>query len=194
MNFVILMLGVNMKSFLIILLSSMLISSPALASQRLPKNWHDLYKSGEGWRILCDTPRTNGSLIYFKAEDKIPKADDVLMRFQYSHRMGRLLITPYKGNCTGGSVSIDGKKQFDLIGTLGHCTSAQGETFATPENNHKKRKSQPIGMFTNGAIVNILMLTKDGRKISSKIPLEGFKEAYSILESGEKCGVKGRRR
>ena len=183
-----------MKHFLTIFLVFMLVPTFVFAAQRLPRNWHDLYNSDHGWRIICDTPRSNGSLIYLKSAGDKLGPNDVVVRFLYSHRMARLLIAPYEGQCTGGALTIDGQKKFDLVGNIGTCTSVEGDAFATPENSHKKRKPQPIGMFTQGEKLEILLNTKDGRNISTVIPLEGFAEAFTELEAGTKCGGGGGRR
>jgi len=158
------------------------------ANALLPENWHDIYLPGDGWRIICDVPGTNGSMIYFKPSAAEPQADDILVRIIYSHNLCWLYIAPYDGQCLGGAVLIDGKQRFELVGEGDYCVSACGRNFLTPEKDRKNKK-QSITMFAEGKELVITMNTKDGPPISATIPLTGFAEVYSQLEAGTNCGV-----
>jgi hypothetical protein len=178
-----------MKHLLIVTLTGILLFSYVSANAVLPENWQDIYPPGDGWRIICDVPGTNGSMIYFKAAEGEPRADDILVRIIYSHSMCWLYIAPYDGQCEGGAVTIDGILRFGLETEGNYCVSACGRNFSTSENDNKKHKAQSIAMFSNGKKMDITMNTEDGSTISTTIPLEEFAEVYSQLEAGTKCGA-----
>jgi hypothetical protein len=178
-----------MKYLLIVTLAGILLLYSVSVNAVLPENWHNIYPPGEGWRIICDVPGTNGSMIYFKAAEGEPRADDILVRIIYSHSKCWLYIAAYDEQCEGGSVTIDGELKFDLEGEGNYCVSACGRNFSTSEDNNKKYKTQSIVMFSKGKKMDITMNTGDGSTISTTIPLEEFAEVYSQLEAGTKCGL-----
>jgi len=169
-------------------LAAMFFLSSIPAKAVLPENWHEIYPPGDGWRIVCDVTGTNGSMIYFKPSAAEPQASDILVRIIYSHNLCWLYIAPYDGQCLGGTVSIDGKPRFDLVGEGDYCVSACGRNFLTPEKDRNNKK-QSIAMFAEGKELVITMNTEDGPPISATIPLTGFAEVYSQLEAGTNCGV-----
>jgi hypothetical protein len=177
-----------LKYLLIVILAGILLLSSVSVNAVLPDNWHNIYPPGEGWRIICDVPGTNGSMIYFKAAAGEPQANDILVRIIYSHKRCWLYIAPYGGKCEGGAVIIDDVMRFGLEGEGNYCVSVCGRNFSTSEDNNKKHKTQSIVMFSKGKKMDITMNTGDGSTISTTIPLEEFAEVYSQLEAGTKCG------
>jgi hypothetical protein len=176
-----------MKHLVIGVLTGIFLLASNSARALLPENWHDIYPPGEGWRIICDIPGTNGSMIYFKPAAGEPRESDILVRIIYSHEMCWLYIAPYEGQCEGGQVIIDDEPRFGLVGEGNYCVSACGRNFVTPDSNSKKSKARSIAMFMQGKKLDITMDSDGGRRISTSIPLEGFAETYSQLEAGTKC-------
>lgn len=177
-----------MKHFLLVILTGISLLFSISAKAVLPENWQEIYPPGEGWRIVCDVPGTNGSMIYFKAAAGEPQANDILVRIIYSHKRCWLYIAPYGGKCEGGAVIIDDVMRFGLEGEGNYCVSACGRNFSTSDNNNKKIKIQSIAIFSEGKKMDITMNIDNGGTISTTIPLEEFAEVYSQLEAGTKCG------
>jgi hypothetical protein len=178
-----------MKHLVIVILTGISLLFSVSVKAVLPENWQDIYPPGDGWRIVCDVPGTNGSMIYFKAAAEEPRANDILVRIIYSHRRCWLYFAPYEGQCEGGAVIIDDVLRFGLESEGNYCVSACGRNFSTSEENNKKNKAQSIAIFSKGKKMDITMNTNNGGTISTTIPLEEFAEVYSILEAGTKCGV-----
>lgn len=158
------------------LVFAILLSSVASA-QELPDNWREAYTQADSWQEQCEAAGRGGgcregNTYYLNAEDGLL----VNVWSAAPPPTNILIIAPYQGECTGGSVAIEGAPTIELVSVNNYCVVAGGKMFRDRERITNPQSQLDLGMLRNAESIQVTVTLENGETLSATVPMQGFSE------------------